>query len=113
MSVIFQLAHVVEGTQHPEPDNSGIVENNWAIHQIETTANFSTENPIVTWFTGGLNHQIEHHLFPKICSTHYPAIAKIVQDMSKEYGVTYLNTPGFGDAVYSHYLSLKKLGNPA
>jgi linoleoyl-CoA desaturase len=112
LSVVFQLAHVVEGTEHPAPDPNGVVENNWAIHQIETTANFSTENPIVTWFTGGLNHQIEHHLFPKICSAHYPAISKIVKEMSDEYGITYLNTPGFGDAVYSHYASLKRLGNP-
>jgi len=112
LSVVFQLAHVVEGTAHPTPDETGIVENNWAIHQIETTANFSTENPVVTWFTGGLNFQIEHHLFPKICSVHYPAISKIVKEMSDEYGVTYLNTPGFWDAVYSHYSSLRKLGTP-
>jgi linoleoyl-CoA desaturase len=113
LSVVFQLAHVVEGTSHPQPNNQGIVENNWAKHQVETTANFSMNNPFISWYVGGLNFQIEHHLFPKICSVHYPEISKIVQKTAQEYGINYIAQPSITGAIRSHYTILKTLGNPA
>ncbi len=111
LSVVFQLAHVVEGTEHPQPDVDGVVENNWAKHQVETTANFSMDNGLLSWYVGGLNFQIEHHLFPKICSVHYPAISKIVQQTAAEHQVKYIAQPTFIGAIGSHYTILKKLGN--
>ncbi len=109
LTTVFQLAHVVEGTDFPEPVN-GTIEAEWAIHQMNTTANFARNNKLITFFVGGLNYQIEHHLFQRICHVHYPAIAPIVEQTAKEYGVPYLNNETFGAAVASHARMLNHLG---
>ncbi|MDQ6758138.1 MAG: acyl-CoA desaturase [Bacteroidota bacterium] len=113
MIMVFQLAHNVEHTDFPMPADSGKIENEWAIHQVETTANFATNNRIISWLVGGLNFQIEHHLFPKISHIHYPAISKIIKQTCKEYGVTYIEYPKMVNAIVSHVAYLKKLGQLA
>lgn len=110
LSVIFQLAHVVEETTFPTPDAKGNIENEWAIHQLETTADFAKNNPLITFYVGGLNYQAIHHLFPRICHVHYPAIAPIVEQTAKEFGVPYLYNESFGKAFASHIRILSKLG---
>jgi linoleoyl-CoA desaturase len=110
LSIVFQLAHVVEETEFPMPDEACKVDNEWAIHQIQTTANFATRNPIVTWFCGGLNFQIEHHLFPSVSHIHYPKISQIVKQTCSEYGVNYIEFPRMSNAVYSHWKTLHDLG---
>lgn len=109
LTVVFQLAHTVEGTTHPLPVN-GTIENDWAIHQMHTTVNFSPGNKMLSWYVGGLNFQVEHHLFPRICHVHYPAIAPIVKATAKEYGIPYLENKTFMGAVQSHMNLLHKLG---
>ncbi|HRG89703.1 MAG TPA: fatty acid desaturase, partial [Chitinophagales bacterium] len=109
LTTVFQLAHVVEGTEYPEPVNNTL-EAEWAIHQMNTTANFAPHNRLVTFFVGGLNYQIEHHLFQRICHVHYPAIAPIVEQTAREYGVPYLCNNTVGDAVASHVRLLQHLG---
>ncbi len=111
ISLVFQLAHAVEQTHFPVADQSGKIKNEWAIHQIQTTANFATDNPIVTWFCGGLNFQIEHHLFPKISHVHYPNISKIVRSACAEYGIRYIEYPRMYSAVVSHFRFLKNMGS--
>ena len=101
LSVIFQLAHVVEGVEQPMPDENGLVENDWVVHEMLTTAN---------WYIGGLNFQIEHHIFPNICHIHYPKIAPIVEATAKEYGIPYILKPTLWDALVSHTRKLKELG---
>lgn len=110
ITVIFQLAHVVEGPNHFEVPEHGKMEDTWAIHQLKSTANFACQNKLVTWFTGGLNHQIEHHLFPSISHIHYKNISKIVRDTAKEYGLPYYEFKKVRSAVYSHLKILKMLG---
>ncbi len=110
LSIVFQLAHVVEDTSFPMADEALKVDNEWAIHQIQTTANFATRNPIVTWFCGGLNFQIEHHLFPSVSHIHYPKISQIVKQTCSEYGVNYIEFPRMSNAVYSHWKTLYDLG---
>lgn len=110
LTVVFQLAHTVEGTTHPLPDNAGLIPTCWSIHQMNTTVNFSHGNKFLTWYLGGLNYQVEHHLFPKICHIHYPAIAPIVQQTAREYGVPYLQNKTFGKAFRSHLNTLKRFG---
>jgi linoleoyl-CoA desaturase len=112
LGVIFQLAHVVEQTDHPQPDENAHIDNHWLIHEMETTANFARDNKLLCWYVGGLNFQIEHHLFPKVCSIHYPAISRIVEATAKEYGVPYHMNDTFLGAVASHYRVLKKHGQP-
>jgi linoleoyl-CoA desaturase len=104
------LAHTVEGTSHPLPNESGNIENDWAIHQLNTTVNFSPDSKILTWYLGGLNHQVEHHLFPRICHVHYPAISKIVKETCNEFGVPYLENKTFMQALRSHIRTLKRFG---
>lgn len=114
ITVIFQLAHVVEDTDHFHLDENGKgnMENIWAIHQLKTTANFSRNNKFLTWFIGGLNYQVEHHLFPNICHIHYSKISKIVESTAKEFGIPYYNYEKFSDAVASHLRTLKRFGQP-
>lgn len=110
LTVIFQLAHSLEGTTHPMPNSKGIIENEWAIHQMKTTMNFSPNNKWLSWYVGGLNFQVEHHLFPKISHVHYPAIAPIVQATAAEFEVPYLQHKRFVTALTAHINFLKQLG---
>jgi linoleoyl-CoA desaturase len=111
LSIVFQLAHTVEHTHFPLPnDATGKMEDEWAIHQVKTTANFATRNKVVSWLVGGLNFQIEHHLFPKISHVHYPAISKIIKKACQDYGIPYIEYPKVRLAVASHVSYLKQLG---
>ena len=111
LSIVFQLAHTVEHTHFPLPDSAtGKMEDEWAIHQVKTTANFATRNKVVSWLVGGLNFQVEHHLFPKISHVHYPAISKIIKKACEDYGIRYLEYPKVSLAVASHVAYLRQLG---
>ena len=111
LAIVFQLAHVVENTEFELVTTAPkLIENEWAIHQVKTTANFAARNKIVSWFVGGLNFQVEHHLFPKISHIHYPAINKIVKQVCSEYGVAYIEYPSVHQAVASHVMFLKRMG---
>src|SRR6218665_247928 len=110
LSIVFQLAHVVEDTTFPLPDAKGNIENEWAIHQLETTADFAKNNPLITFFVGGLNYQAIHHLFPRVCHVHYPAIAPIVEETAKEFGVPSLYNETFMKAFVSHMRIISRLG---
>ncbi len=110
LTVIFQLAHTVEETTFPQPTEQGIIENEWAVHQMNTTVNFSRDNRLLSWYVGGLNFQVEHHLFPKICHLHYPRIAGIVQQTATEFNVPYLEHRSFGHALRSHFATLRRFG---
>lgn len=110
LTFVFQLAHTVEGTTHPLANERHIIENDWAAHQLQTTVNFAPNNKWLSWYVGGLNYQVEHHLFPKICHVHYPQIAPIVQQTAAEFGLPYLQNNTFGDALRAHFALLKLLG---
>ncbi|HVK09239.1 MAG TPA: acyl-CoA desaturase [Gemmataceae bacterium] len=111
MSIVFQLAHCVGEAEYPKPDpETNRLERGFAAHQVETTVDFAQKSKFLCWWLGGLNFQIEHHLFPKICHIHYPAIAKIVETTSREYGVKYHVEPTFFSGLRSHYRYLKKMG---
>ena len=111
LAIVFQLAHVVE---HAEFEAAGVdpvkIENEWAIHQIKTTANFAFTNKMATWFLGGLNYQIEHHLFPRISHIHYPAISQIVRDTCVQFGLHYIYFPSTRAAVLSHVRLMNQMG---
>lgn len=110
LAVIFQPAHVIEGTEYFEPDMEGNLENNWAIHQLHTTTNFANKSRLFSWYVGGLNFQVEHHLFPNICHVHYRKIAPIVESTAKEFGVPYKSAETFLDALVGHGRLLRELG---
>lgn len=107
MGLVFQLAHVVENTAFPKPDSKGTMEESWAEHQMRTTANFAGQSCIVTFLLGGLNRQIEHHLFPGICHVHYKQLSIIVKHTAAEYGLPYIENRTFCNALSSHYRLLK------
>ena len=110
LAVVFQSAHVLEDTTFPLPDTSGNIENDWAIHQLYTTANFAPKSRLLSWLIGGLNYQIEHHLFPTICHVHYPKISEIVKITAQEFNFPYHSYPTFISVVGAHARMLKRLG---
>lgn len=112
LAIVFQLAHVVEDTafEHVEANDQLQIENEWAIHQVVTTANFARKNKIISWLTGGLNFQVEHHLFPRISHVHYPAISAIVQRACLQYNIAYNEFPTMSKAVVSHFKTMRQLG---
>jgi linoleoyl-CoA desaturase len=110
LGLVFQLAHVVEGTDFPVTNQEGNIDEAWAVHQMKTTANFGTKDFITSFLCGGLNQQVEHHLFPKVCHVHYPALSDIVKQTAKEYGVPYIENRTFFVALKSHYAMLKHFG---
>ncbi|MCB0759887.1 MAG: acyl-CoA desaturase [Flavobacteriales bacterium] len=110
-ALIFQSAHILPDAEYPEVPEEGKTGGNWAVHQVQTTANFAHGNKLLTWYAGGLNYQIEHHLFPTISHIHYPAISDIVQQTSAQFGLNYRNHPTFVSAIVAHGKMLQKLGN--
>lgn len=110
LSTVFQAAHVVGETSFPLPDTDGKMEDNFIVHQLKTTANFSKKSRILSWYVGGLNFQIEHHLFPNICHVHYRKLSKIVSKTAKEYNIPYHSGKSFLSALYSHAKLLNQLG---
>jgi linoleoyl-CoA desaturase len=110
LSTVFQMAHVVEGTEQPLPNEDGIITTEWAVHELKATSDFARKNHFLNWYIGGLNFQIEHHLFPNICHIHYMKIAPIVEQTATQFGFKYNLKPSFVSALSSHIKRLKELG---
>ena len=110
MATTFQLAHCVEEASFASPDELRGERRLWAVHEVETTVDFCPRNPVLTWMLGGLNFQIEHHLFPRVPHTHYPKIAEIVRRNCIKHGVRYSFHPSLGGALRSHFLHLRTMG---
>lgn len=113
LSVVFQLAHCVEEASFPMPSpESGRMESAWAVHQVETTVDFARGSRLLSWLVGGLNFQIEHHLFPRICHIHYPAISSVVEQTCHDFGVRYVAHETLFGGIRSHYRLLREMGRP-
>lgn len=112
LSFVFQLAHMVEDVDNLEAPEAGELEDEWMAHQLKTTANFGRRNRLVSWFVGGLNYQIEHHLFPNICHIHYPNISKIVRETAAEFELPYFEYQRVRDALAAHMRHLANMSRP-
>jgi len=113
LALVFQMAHVVEEADFPAPNaTSRQMDTPWAVHQLETTVDFSRDSRVLSWLIGGLNFQIEHHLFPRISHVHYPAVARVVEATCREYGITYRTHRSFAAGIASHYRWLRQLAMP-
>ena len=116
LSVVFQLAHCVREADFPlpvaSPQGGERMQTEWAVHQVQTTVDFAPRNPVLCWFLGGLNFQIEHHLFSRICHVHYPALSKVVEETCRDFGVHYTAQRSFLSALGSHYRWLVEMGRP-
>ncbi len=114
LSIVFQTAHCMPQAKFVDiPANAQTLDDNWAVHQLETTVNFAPNNQLLSWYVGGLNYQVEHHLFPGISHVHYPELATIVRETCEEYGVIYNTLPTFRDAIAAHFEWLRIMGNEA
>lgn len=112
LSSIFQSAHVMPEVEYPKPDEAGKMDTNWFVHQLRTTCNFSPRSRVFSWFVGGLNYQIEHHLFPTVSHVHYRNLSAIVQRTAKEYGLPYYVYGNFFSAIWNHARMLYRMGRP-
>lgn len=111
VSVVFQLAHCVEEAEFPLPrEDSPSIENTWAVHQVETTLDFARTSRVESWLLGGLNFQIEHHLFPRVCHVNYPAISNLVEQTCRDFGVRYNAHSSFRAGLASHFRWLRRMG---
>ena len=113
LSIVFQVPHCGEESEFPMPcEDTGRMETAWAVHQIQTTADYARNNRLLSWYVGGLNFQIEHHLFPRICHVHYAAIAPLVEATCRDFGLRYKSYDTFFAGVRSHYRLLRRMGRP-
>jgi len=113
LGTVFQLAHCVEEAEiTPLPATNERMPRSWAEHQLATTTNFCPRNRILSWYLGGLNYQVEHHLFPRISHVHYPALSPIVREVCAESGIQHMSHDNLGRALLSHIRFLKRLGRP-
>lgn len=110
LTVIFQTAHIMPTSAYPLPDDDGNIENNWAIHQLLTTSDYAPSSKILSWMIGGLNFQVEHHLFPNISHVHYKKLSVLVKRTAEKYKLPYYVQKTFFLALYNHYKMLKTLG---
>lgn len=116
LSVVFQLAHCVGEADFPVPvigeGGTERMQTEWAVHQVQTTVDFARGNRILCWFLGGLNFQIEHHLFHKICHVHYPALSKVVEEVCRDFGIQYAEHKTLFGAIGAHFKWLVEMGRP-
>lgn len=112
LAMIFQPAHIMEDHEFV-PEDTEMLTECYEAHQLYTTSNFAGKNALITWFCGGLNYQVEHHIFPSISHVHYPEISKIVRQTAEEHGIRYKSIPTFGEALRTHQRTMKKLGQNA
>ena len=113
MAHIFMIAHISKDLDFAEPVGNPLhIEDEWAVHQVKSTMNFSAKSRVIGWFVGGLNFQIEHHLFPHMCHLVYPKIAPLVEETCRDFGLPYHYNPGLLSALRGHYRSLKLFGQP-
>jgi linoleoyl-CoA desaturase len=110
LAVTFQLAHVTDVQEFPETLRGK--NGDWAVHQLSTTADFAVGNRLLTWAIGGLNYQVEHHIFPRISHVHYAKIQPIVRQLCEEHGITYFEYPSVREALAAHFRHLASLGKP-
>lgn len=110
LGIIFQTAHVMTSTSFPTADNNDQLEHNWTVHQLFTTTNYSPKSKWFSWLIGGLNYQVEHHLFPQISHVHYARLAELVKSTAQKYNIPYYVEPSFAVALKQHYHMLKVLG---
>lgn len=100
--------HVVEDSVFIMPDENGYIPCSWGEHQLRTTDDYSPDSPFISFLFSGLNHHVAHHLFPKYCHVHYPAITRILRETAAEYGLRYRHNDLFS-ALRSHFRLLKEL----
>lgn len=110
ISLVFQTAHIMPSMEFPLPDENGLIANDWTIHQLATTSNFSPRSSLFSWLIGGLNYQIEHHLLPNVCHVHYKKLSRIVAETAREYGIPYHTKRTFVAAIWDHVKMLRQLG---
>jgi len=111
LSVVFQAAHCVEEAEFPLPrEETGRIEHAWAVHQAETAVDFARRSRVVAWLLGGLNFQIEHHLFPRISHVNYPAISRLVEETCRDFGIKYAEHRSFRAGLASHLRWLRRMG---
>jgi len=112
-AVVFQLAHVVDKAEFPRPDEKGMLQDEWAVHQMRTTVDFATDNRFLTWALGGLNFQAEHHLFPRVSHVHYPELHPLVEARAEKLGYQLKSYPTLFAAIRGHYRHMKNMGQPS
>lgn len=110
ISLVFQTAHIVSDATFPVSDQQGLISNDWTVHQLATTSNYAPKSRVFSWLIGGLNFQVEHHLFPNICHIHYSNLSKIVTQTAEEFNVPYMVKETFGAALVDHVKMLRQLG---
>ncbi len=111
LAIVFQLAHCVEEAQFRVPaDGTKRIERDFTAHQVETSVDFARDNRLLTWYLGGLNFQVEHHLFPKTCHIHYPAISPIVEETCRAHGIPHTSHATMRGALRSHVRWLRRMG---
>jgi linoleoyl-CoA desaturase len=113
LGIVFQLAHISGDLAFPKPVGDPLhIEDEWAIHEVETTADFAPRNKLLNLYIGGLNYQVEHHLLPHICHLNYPRLAPIVQATCAEFGIKYNCYPTWRQAFMAHWRELRLLARP-
>lgn len=111
MGSVFQMAHILEDLEEPLPNENGEIHNQYYVHQLETTADFGRRYGLFSWYVGGLNFQVEHHLFPHISHVHYPKLSEIVRKTAQEFNQPYHCEKSAISAFRSHLRRLKQLGS--
>lgn len=113
LASVFQLAHCLGEADFHDAAPGQLMETHWAEHQVATTVDFARKEKLLSWYLGGLNFQVEHHLFPRVCHVHYPALAVIVEETCAEHHVRYRNEPTLGSALSANVRWLRQLGSGA
>jgi delta11-fatty-acid desaturase len=98
-----QINHLTEATAHAS-------DTNFLKHQVVTAQDFGVGKRWHSWFSGGLNQQIEHHMFPCVNHCHLPALAPKVEAICIKHGVKYNKVSGYREAFKTHVKHTARMG---
>eukprot|EP00416_Gambierdiscus_australes_P021827 CAMPEP_0171056412 /NCGR_PEP_ID=MMETSP0766_2-20121228/924_1 /TAXON_ID=439317 /ORGANISM="Gambierdiscus australes, Strain CAWD 149" /LENGTH=486 /DNA_ID=CAMNT_0011511309 /DNA_START=71 /DNA_END=1531 /DNA_ORIENTATION=- len=106
--MINHVTHTNDKTEYTHNTDATV---GWGEHQIRSSSDWGAR--LAGFFLGGINYQIEHHLFQSVHHMHYPALAKIVREAAHRRNVPYVAFPTYTSALHSHYQLLFRMGQPS
>jgi linoleoyl-CoA desaturase len=110
-ALILQPSHYVEGSAFSGSADAASRWNSWAEHQLTTTIDIVPQSQLANQLLGGLNANVIHHLYPRICHVHFIPLSNIIRKTATEHGYPYRQA-GFLEAIGLHFRYLRFMAKP-
>lgn len=108
--VLFAMSHIALESHYVIRGEEGHVDHSFLEHQLLTSVDYNSQNPVMGFFLGGFNNHVAHHMFPAICSVHYIPLTRLIKESAARHGLPYHDRT-FWSLARSHFALMKELGS--